>query len=165
MGLGIFSGQLSPTGWLSLQDALVAPLSQHMLHDGHLGTWVPVPQWFSPEMPLVTLPSSSCRKLRNVVFHMSRKGQRPRNNTVVWMKFSNFYHKQWVGLVRQVQFSSVTQLCPTLCDPVNCSTPGLPVHHHLPEFTQTHVHRVGDAIQPSHPLSCRFSHVRLCATP
>ena len=52
-----------------------------------------------------------------------------------------------------VQFSSVTQSCPTLCDPTNRSTPGLPVHHHLPEFTQTHVHRVCDAIQPSHPLS------------
>ena len=52
-----------------------------------------------------------------------------------------------------VQFSSVTQSCPTLCDPMNRSTLGLPVHHQLPEFTQTHVHRVGDAIQPSHPLS------------
>ena len=52
-----------------------------------------------------------------------------------------------------VQFSSVTQSCPTLCDPMNCSTPGLPVRHQLPEFTQTHVHRVSDAIQPSHPLS------------
>ena len=52
------------------------------------------------------------------------------------------------------QFSSVAQSCPTLCDPMNRSTPGLPVHHQLPEFTQTHVHRVGDAIQPSHPLSC-----------
>ena len=52
-----------------------------------------------------------------------------------------------------VQFNSVAQSCPTLCDPMNCSTPGLPVHHQLPEFTQTHVHRVGDAIQPSHPLS------------
>ena len=50
------------------------------------------------------------------------------------------------------QFSSVTQLCPTLCDPMNRSTPGLPVHHKLPEFTQTHIHRVSDAIQPSHPL-------------
>ena len=48
---------------------------------------------------------------------------------------------------------SVTQSCPTLCDPMNRSTPGLPVHHQLPEFTETHVHRVGDAIQPSHPLS------------
>ena len=52
-----------------------------------------------------------------------------------------------------LQFSSVTQSCPTLCDPMNRSMPGLPVHHQLPEFTQTHVHRVGDAIQPSHPLS------------
>ena len=52
-----------------------------------------------------------------------------------------------------VQFSSVTQSCPTLCDPMNHSTPGLPVHHQLPECTQTHVHWVGDAIQPSHPLS------------
>ena len=50
-----------------------------------------------------------------------------------------------------VQFSSVTQSCPTLCDPMNCATPGLPVHHQLPEFTQIHVHQVSDAIQPSHP--------------
>ena len=55
-----------------------------------------------------------------------------------------------------VQFSSVTQSCLALCDPMNCSTPGLPVHHQLPEFTQTHIHRVGDAIQPSHPLSSPF---------
>ena len=52
-----------------------------------------------------------------------------------------------------VQFSSVAQSCPILCDPMYCSTPGLPVHHQLPEFTQTHVHWVSDAIQPSHPLS------------
>ena len=52
-----------------------------------------------------------------------------------------------------VQFSSVTQSCLTLCNPMNCSAPGLPVHHQLLESTQTHVHRVGDAIQPSHPLS------------
>jgi len=51
------------------------------------------------------------------------------------------------------QFSSVVQLCPTLCNPVDCSTPDFPVHHQLPELAQTHVHRVGDAIQPSHPLS------------
>ena len=52
-----------------------------------------------------------------------------------------------------VQFSLVAQSCLTLCDPMNRSTPGLPVHHQLPEFTHTHVHQVGDAIQPSHPLS------------
>ena len=52
-----------------------------------------------------------------------------------------------------VQFSSVPQSCPTLCNPMNCSTPGFPVLHQLPDFAQTHVHRVGDATQPSHPLS------------
>ena len=52
-----------------------------------------------------------------------------------------------------VQFSSVIQSCPTLCDPMDCSTPGLPVHHQLPELAQTHVHWISDAIQPSHPLS------------
>ena len=55
------------------------------------------------------------------------------------------------------QFSSVAQSCPALCDPMNRSTPGLPVLHQLPEFTQTHVHRVGDAIQPSHPSGVPFS--------
>ena len=58
----------------------------------------------------------------------------------------------WKG-VYSVQFSSVVQSCLTLCDPMSHSTPGLPVHHHLPEFTQTHIHRVRDAIQPSHPQS------------
>ena len=57
----------------------------------------------------------------------------------------------WLG--RPVQFSSVAQSCPTLCNLMNRSTPGLPVHHQLPEFTHTHIHRVSDAIQPSHPLS------------
>ena len=63
---------------------------------------------------------------------------------------------EWVAVsfYPSVQFSSVAQsFSPTLCDPMNCSTPGLPVHHQLPEFTQTHVHRVSDAIQPFHPLS------------
>ena len=58
----------------------------------------------------------------------------------------------WFSLT-SVQFSSVSQSCPTLCDPMDCSTPGLPVHHQLPELIQTHVHWVGDAIQPTHPLS------------
>ena len=52
-----------------------------------------------------------------------------------------------------LQFSSVAQSCPTLCDPMDCSMPGLPVHHQLLEFTQTHVHQVGDPFQSSHPLS------------
>ena len=63
----------------------------------------------------------------------------------------NFLSRVLTHLGR-LQFSSVAQSCPTLCDPMNHSTSGLPVHHQLPEFTQTHVHRVGDAIQPSPPL-------------
>ena len=62
---------------------------------------------------------------------------------------------EWGAIAFQfssVHFSSVAQLCPTLCDPMNRSTPGLPVHHQLPEFTQTHIHRVSDAIQPSHSV-------------
>ena len=80
---------------------------------------------------------------------------------------ANGYYGAWPGwvisisvlpltLCISVQFSSVAQSCPTLCDPMNPSTPGLPVHHQLPEFTQTHVNRVCDAIQPSHPLSSPF---------
>jgi len=57
----------------------------------------------------------------------------------------------WV-IIGFIQFSPVTELCPTLCDPTNHSTPGLPAHHQLLGFTQTQVHRVGDSIQPSHPL-------------
>ena len=61
----------------------------------------------------------------------------------------------WIATFRNQidQIRSVAQSCPTLCDPMNRSMPGLPVHHQPPEFTQTHVHRVSDAIQPSHPLA------------
>ena len=62
-------------------------------------------------------------------------------------------HLRSLSLQVSAQFSSVAQSCPTLRDPMNRSMPGLPVHHHLLEFTQTHIHRVSDAIQPSHPLS------------
>ena len=70
------------------------------------------------------------------------------------MKFKTliFYIQLRFYVKSHVQFSSA-QLCPTLCYPMDCSTPGFPVHHQLPEFTQTHVHWVSDAIQPSHPLS------------
>ena len=69
-----------------------------------------------------------------------------------WLKIGLIFN---TGLWKKtsVHFSSVAQSCPTLCSSMNHSTPGLPVHHQLPEFTQTHVHRVRDAIQPSHPLS------------
>ena len=80
---------------------------------------------------------------------------------IFFVTFDHFYLKVcfiliWIlailALCLFIQFSSATQLYPTLCNPMECSTPGLPVHHQLPEFTQTHVHWVADAIQPSHPL-------------
>ena len=63
-----------------------------------------------------------------------------------------FHHRSVIASPSSVQFSSVVQSCPTLCDPMDCSMPGVPVHHQLPEFTLTHVRWVSDAIQPSHPL-------------
>ena len=71
---------------------------------------------------------------------------------------NNLGNNQWdefniLGILSVQSVSSVAQSCPTFYDPMNCSTPGLPVHHQLLEFTQTHIHQVGDAIQPSHPLS------------
>ena len=68
------------------------------------------------------------------------------------MNSKRFLHAYLLHYGDSTQFSSVAQSCPTLCNPMNCSTSGLPVHHQLPEFTQTHVHRVSDVIQPSHPL-------------
>ena len=68
--------------------------------------------------------------------------------------FQRISFRKWSVLLKSLfQFSSVAQSCPTLLDPMDCSTPGLPVHHQLPEFTQTHVDHIGDAIQPSHLLS------------
>ena len=75
----------------------------------------------------------------------------PEHTNVLWLNPSHCLR------LSLVQLSSVAQSCPTLCDPVNHSTPGLAVHHQLPESSQTHVHRVGDVIQQSHPLSSRSS--------
>ena len=85
------------------------------------------------------------RGARQAIVH---GGHRVRNNLAT--KQQHFTTKD---MVSSDQIRSVTQSCPTLCDPMKRSTPGLPVHHQLPEFTKTHVHRVSDAIQPSHPLS------------
>ena len=90
--------------------------------------------------------------------HYSRGSSRPRDqNHNFWVSSIGswiLYPLSHLGsLNNSNQFSSVAQSCPTLCDPMNCSMPGLPVHHQLPEFTQIHIHRVSDAIQPSHPLS------------
>ena len=82
---------------------------------------------------------------------------RTRHRTMDWFQIGKLVHQgcilsPWLFNL-YAEFSSVAQSCPTLCDPMNCSTPGFPVHHQLPELTQTHVHLVGDAIQLSHPLS------------
>ena len=78
------------------------------------------------------------------------------NTELIWPQMLPFGDSLTMNVwlsISSLQFSSVAQLCPILCDPMNRCTPGLPVHHHLPEFTQTHVHQVCDAIQPSHPWS------------
>ena len=69
-----------------------------------------------------------------------------------WIQFASILLRLLASIFIKDQFSSVAQSCPTLCDPMGCSTPGFPVHHQHPELTQTHIHTVGDAIQPSHPL-------------
>ena len=75
-----------------------------------------------------------------------------RLSDLVLRDIESYFHVSCCPLWSSVQFSSVTQSCPTLCYSMDCGTLGLPVHHQLPEFTQTHMHWVSDAIQPSHPL-------------
>ena len=99
----------------------------------------PLSRWRHPAISSSVVPFSSCLQ------SLPASGSFPMSQLFAWGGESQ--------IVELSQFSSVTQSCPTLWDSMNCSTPGLPVHHQLPEFTQTHVHRVGDAIQPSHPLS------------
>ena len=83
---------------------------------------------------------------------LDRRGVWGRMDTSICMAESLWKHPNMVNQCSD-QIRSVAESCPTLCDPMNHSTPGLPVHHQLLEFTETHVHRVSDAIQPSHPLS------------
>ena len=119
---------------------------------------------FATSWTLSSPPGSSvhgifqARILECVAFSSSRQSSRPRGWTHI--SYVPFIGRQivsqwatWETIKMFVQFSSVAQSCPTLCDPMNLSMPGLLVHHKLPEFTQTHVHRVSNAIQPSHPLS------------
>ena len=98
-------------------------------------------------------------ELEKITLNFSWKYKRPPNSQIAKKKRKKRKKSRTGGItfpsfkLCSVQFSSVTQSCPTLCYPMNRSMPGLPVHQQLPEFTQTHVHQVGDAIQPSHPLS------------
>ena len=87
---------------------------------------------------------------------LKKESERTRYNLRIYSQYTQLLRVTIKNIKRtssSVQFSSVAQSCLTLCDPMDCSMPGFPVHHQLPQFTQTHVHQVGDAIQPSHPLS------------
>ena len=79
--------------------------------------------------------------------------QDPQKLRITWLKKKKNYMVATPLVVQWLTLSSVAQSCPTLCDPMDCSMPGFPVLHQLLELTQTHVHQVGDSIQPSHPLS------------
>ena len=124
-----------------------------------------LPRWLSGQES-----ACQCRRLKRRGFNpcvgkipLSRKWQ----PTPVFLPRKIHRQRSLVGYIQSIRLQrvrhdlrhiyiyirSVTQSCLTLCDPMNHSTPGLPVHHQFPEFTETHVHRVSDAIQPSHPLS------------
>ena len=121
-----------------------------------------------PQEEMLTRLGSSllCSQIPERVSLHARQGHRTQHQVVrkektevsrckqrVYRGFQGNAKQGRVNSFSSVQFSSDAQSCPTLCDPMNRSTPGLPAHHQLPEFTQTHVHRVSDDIQPSHPLS------------
>ena len=98
---------------------------------------------------------SQARRLEWVAISLSRGSSWPSGQTHILCLADRFFTTEPPGYftgIRLDQIRSVAQSCLTLCDPMNRSTPGLPVHHQLPEFTETHVHWVSDAIQPSHPL-------------
>ena len=113
----------------------------HPHHDLQIRPWY-IPEGSSSEKPaLITTPMAALTQA----------------SSLAPVELSWFSHLKWKPAWLpapggKIQFSSATQSCPTLCDPMDCSTPGFPVHHQLLELAQTHVHRIGDAIQPSHPL-------------
>ena len=158
---------LSLTGWLSEFCSLKqAVIDWPKVSSGvyWLKVKVLVTQWCpTPWEPMdCSLSGSSengilqARTLEWVAIPFSRGSSQSRDQTLVSCIADRFFFTIWatrvVPFTGSVQFSSVAQLCSTLCSPMDCSTPGFPVHHQLLEFTQTHVHRVSDAIQPSHPL-------------
>ena len=119
-------------------------------HPGCQITWSRLPCWNSHLL----------RSFSNNLFIEHLLSTQPSAKTegeknAMLMLLTILLNEQWINSPRQgvPQFSSVAQSCPTLCHPMDCSMPGLPVHHQILAFTQTHVHWVGDAIQPSHPLS------------
>ena len=110
--------------------------------------------WFPLGLTALIFLSSGLSRVFSSTKIQKHKYMKETNRSYRTEKYNNRTKNALNGLNSSVsvQFSSVTQSCPTLCDPMNCSMPGLPGHHQLLESTQTHVHRVADAIQPSHPL-------------
>ena len=127
-------------GWIPLgMTGLISLQSKWFSRDGYSS---PINKW--APWDLETL--NSFNKLTSPVF-------RNLTHVLIYLITSMYSFQYNPTLPRSDQIRSVAQLFPTLCDPMNLSTPGLPVHHRLPEFTETHIHPVSDAIQPSHPLS------------
>ena len=108
---------------------------------------------FSEFWKYCSVQNSSCFKYICAISILS-DGKLAQSLNISFQKvhLKNTFYRSHLLIISLVQFSSVTQSCPTLCDPMNCSTPGLHVHHQLLEFTQTHVHQVDDAVQTSYPL-------------
>ena len=123
--------------------------------ENHVGLW----GLWQGALELSTVTTAWKWFLFGVVFFHVRSKYLPSNSFNLFEDIGKkaitvtYRNTQGKGLHHLYLFSSVAQTCPTLCDSMNHSTPGLTVHHQLPEFTQTHVHRVSDAIHPSHPLS------------
>ena len=146
--------QLFGTLWIVAHQA---PLSMGIFK-ARILEWVAI-SYFLLQGIFLTQGSNLCLlHCRQILYPLSHQG----SLSIPQWKWFNFNHPKMLVVFqakfnylftnRRPQFSSVAQSCLTLCDSMNHSTPGLPVHHQLPEFTQTHVHRVDDAIQPSHPL-------------
>ena len=138
---------------LVLVNSSVIPVAQHIIEAFYPSTYLNSPGGFAnlPQLWCFTnfAPDTTIQLSVFLSFHWLKMGYLTLKHCSV-----RIYNDEPHLLLSQVQpgHRSV-QSCPTLCSPVDHSTPGLPVHHQLPEFTQTHVHRVADAIQPSHPLS------------
>ena len=155
IGKGIWQGHILLLCLLKLYAECCAVLSCF----SHV--WLFETPWTVAHQASLSTGVLQARILEWVAMPFSRGSSQPRDWTQVSHVGSGFFtvwvtretQDYWVGsLSLYPEFSSVTQSCPTLCDPINCSTPGLPVHHQLLEFTQTHVLRVDDAIQPSDSL-------------